>query len=151
VIFFKNSNMRRLLWILVLFLILLNGCSQGERIVDETWPDGTPKRTYLVMGEGDERVILEETLYYPDGQIKASGEMQNGKRHGHWIYYHKNGKTWSEGYFKNGENDGKRLTYFDDGTLQYEAWYDNGQRVGTWKFYNKEGELIKEVPYTDSH
>jgi antitoxin component YwqK of YwqJK toxin-antitoxin module len=137
-----------MIWFLIFSVILLEACSFGEKVIDETYPDGSPKRELICKGRGEKRVILKETQYYPNGQIMLTGKYREGERDGYWIYYFENGNKWSEGFYKKGENDGKRLTYFENGRLRYEAWYTNGKRSGLWKFFDEAGNLIKEVDYS---
>jgi len=134
-----------------IFLLLVPSlivCAQKQKVREEVYGDGTPKRDCIYKGTGEKRILLQETTYYPNKQVQQTGTYRNGRRHGRWIYYYENGKVWSEGFFKEGKSHGKRLTYFEDGKLRYEAWYKNDQRTGTWKFYDRNGTLIKEVDYT---
>ena len=36
--------------------------------------------------------VLEQVLYFPDGKIKAKGNLKKNKKNGLWIYYDRNGK-----------------------------------------------------------
>jgi len=133
--------------ITAVIIISLSSCSQKEKVVEDTWPDGTPKRECIYDGKGEERILLKETFYYPNRQVELTGEYKDGERHGYWVYYFNNGNIWSEGFYNMGKNDGKRLTYFENGKLRYEAYYKDDERVGKWKFFDEAGNLIKEVNY----
>ena len=133
--------------IIVLFCILIS-CSPKQKVVEETYDDGSPKRECIYKGEGEDRMLLKETFFYPNRQVEMTGEYKDGERHGYWIYYFENGNVWSEGFYSMGQNDGKRLTYFENGKLRYEAFYKDGERVGTWKFYDEAGNLIRDVNYS---
>jgi len=127
--------------------VLLPGCTRETRVVEESWPDGKPRRECIYKGSGDDRELIRETIFYANGQAEITGTYRNGKRDGRWVYYFENGNVWSEGLFREGKNEGKRLTYFENGKLRYEAWYKDDQRTGIWKFYDEAGNLIKEVDY----
>ncbi|MFH1159839.1 MAG: toxin-antitoxin system YwqK family antitoxin [bacterium] len=126
----------------------LTSCAHKQKVVEESYPDGTPKRECIYRGSGDKKILLSETFYYPNGQVQVTGGYKNGQRNGYWKYFYENGNLWSEGYYKEGKNHGKRLTYFENGKLRYEAWYDEDERTGIWKFYDTSGKLIKEVDYS---
>jgi|GEM_PF-162855 len=136
-------------WVLPVFLSLfLISCSPKHKVVEETYPDGTPRRECEYKGFDEKKVLLEETFYYTNGQIEMTGAYKEGERDGYWIYYYENGNVWSEGSYRKGKNEGKRLTYFENGKLRYEAYYKDNERVGIWKFYDQAGNLIKEVDYS---
>ncbi|MFC2101729.1 toxin-antitoxin system YwqK family antitoxin [Bacteroidota bacterium] len=132
----------------ILLSVILVSCSMRQKVVEETYPDGSPRRECEYRGTGDDKVLLKETFYYENGQVEMTGAYSEGERDGYWIYYYENGNVWSEGLYKKGKNDGKRLTYFENGRLRYEAYYKDNERVGTWKFFDQAGNLIKEVDYS---
>ena len=131
-------------------LFILSSCRFEHKEVEETYPDGSPKRVCVYLGKGDNRELIKETTYYPNKQIQMEGEYKNKQRNGKWIYYHEDGKIWSEGFFKKGKSDGLRKTYFDNGRLRYEGNYKDDVRVGKWRFYDEKGVLLKEVDYSRS-
>ena len=141
-------NKKSYVSLVVIALIgIFSSCSPKHLVIEETYDDGNPKRECVYQGEGEDRILLKETFFYPNRQIEMTGAYQDGERHGHWIYYFENGNVWSEGFYNLGENDGKRLTYFENGKLRYEAFYKDGKRIGTWRFYDEAGNLIKDVEY----
>jgi antitoxin component YwqK of YwqJK toxin-antitoxin module len=40
--------------------------------------------------------------YYPDGSIRAKGNLKDGKRNGYWKWYRKDGSKMKVGFFTNG-------------------------------------------------
>jgi len=141
--------MTRALTILCTSLLALTvSCSPRHKVVEESYPDGSPRRECEYRGSGEKKELMKETFFYANGQIEMTGGYRDGERNGNWIYYYENGNVWSEGSYKNGKNDGKRLTYYENGRLRYEAWYKENERTGLWKFYDQAGNLIKEVDYT---
>ena len=139
--------MKQLPVVFVLALFILTSCNREKRVVEESYPDGSPKKVCIYKGRGENRQILKETTYYASGKTQMEGGFKENKRDGHWVYYYENGKKWSEGFFKNGKNDGKRVTYYENGLVRYEAYYKDGNRVGVWKFFDDKGNLLKEVDY----
>lgn len=143
---------RALGWMIsVLMVLALSSCSMKHKVVEETFPNGSPRRECEYRGSGEDRELLKETFYYANGQIEMTGAYKEGERDGFWTYYYENGNVWSEGSYNKGKNDGKRLTYFENGKLRYEAWYKDNERVGLWKFYDQAGNLLKEVDYSKAN
>lgn len=133
---------------LLFTLIAAVACAQKETVVEESYPDGTPKKEATYKGSGQNRELIKETYYYERNKVEMTGGYHNGKRNGYWVSYYENGNKWSEGYYKNGMNDGKRVTYFESGKTRYVGYYKNDRRVGKWQFYDEAGNLLKEVDFS---
>jgi antitoxin component YwqK of YwqJK toxin-antitoxin module len=116
--------------------------------MEETYPDGSPKRECVYKGKNTSRELIRETTWYPHKKIQMMGEYKKKKRDGNWIYYYENGNVWSEGSFKDGKSEGKRTTHYEDGKIFYEGYYQEDRRVGVWKFYNEKGKFVKSVDYS---
>ena len=139
--------MKRLPAIMLLTVFLIASCTREKKVVEESYPDGSPKRVCIYRGNGDDRQLMRETTYYPGKKVKMDGNYKNNQRDGQWTYWYENGTKWSEGFFRDGKNEGRRLTYFENGRIRYEAYYNNGNRVGKWKFYDVKGRLLQVVDY----
>ena len=139
--------MKRTLAVLLIAFIIVS-CNRQRSVIEEKYPDGSPKRVCLYTGRGEGRQMIRETTYYPNGKLQMDGTYKNNKREGQWIYWYENGSKWSEGFFREGKNDGKRLTYFKNGKVRYEAYYQDGLRVGKWKFFDDKGKLLQEIDYS---
>lgn len=131
--------------LLVIFAII--SCTHETKIMEETYPNGSPKRECIYKGKDASRELIRETTWYPNKKVQMSGEFKEKKRNGKWIYYYENGNVWSEGFFKDGKSDGKRTTYYENGRIFYEGYYQEDRRVGIWKFYDEKGTLVKSVDY----
>jgi antitoxin component YwqK of YwqJK toxin-antitoxin module len=131
--------------LLVIFAII--SCTHETKIMEETYPNGSPKRECIYQGKDASRELIRETTWYPNKKVQMSGEFKEKKRNGKWIYYYENGNVWSEGFFKDGKSDGKRTTYYENGRIFYEGYYQEDRRVGIWKFYDEKGTLVKSVDY----
>ncbi|MCX6252193.1 MAG: hypothetical protein NTX61_15770 [Bacteroidetes bacterium] len=134
--------------IFFLSILALVSCKRERRVVESSYPDGSPKRVCVYRGRGTGKELLKESNYYPNKKVQLEGTYKDNKKDGKWVYYHANGLIWSEGFFRKGENDGKRTTYYENGKVRYEAFYNLGVRVGKWKFYDEKGGLVKEVDYS---
>ncbi len=134
--------------ILLFTLLAAVACVRQETLVEESYPDGTPKKEATYKGSGPDRELTKETYYYQNKKPEMTGGYKNGKRDGYWVSYYENGNKWSEGYYRNGMNDGKRITYFESGKVRYVGYYLNDRRVGKWQFYDEAGNLLREVDYS---
>jgi antitoxin component YwqK of YwqJK toxin-antitoxin module len=140
--------MKNCTFLLILILGLLAACSREHKVVEESYPDGSPKRVIIYLGKGENREMIRETTFYPNKQMQMDGAYKNSKRDGKWMYWYENGKVWSEGYFINGKSDGKRTTYFENGKVRYEGFYKEDMRVGKWRFFDESGRMLQEVDYS---
>ena len=133
---------------LVLLVFLATSCRFEQKVIEETYPDGSPKRVCIYKGKGENREMIRETIFYENRQMQMDGEYKDGKRNGLWVSWYMNGKKWSEGTFKNGKSEGRRVTYFENGKVRYDGAYKNDQRVGKWRFYDETGKLLAEQDYS---
>ncbi|CAD8104077.1 unnamed protein product [Paramecium primaurelia] len=91
-------------------------------------------------------------------KVLESGEYQNDKRSGIWVYIYDNNKIGGEQYNEQGQKNGKWIKLSDINTqLTYIGEYKKGQKVGKWDtdfnyfgnkqigggLYDEEGEGIK--------
>ncbi len=54
--------------------------------------------------------------YYPDGRLKAAGQMKDGELHGQWNWYRNDGTLMRSGKFALGEQTGTWTTWNRDGS-----------------------------------
>lgn len=144
----KNYNMNLKYLPLLFILVFFAGCNREEKIVEESYPDGSPKRVCLYKGKGENREMIRETTFYPNKQMQMDGGYKNNKREGVWKYWYENGKPWSEGFYVNGKSEGKRTTYFENGKIRYVGNYREDMRVGKWQFFDETGRMLSEVDYS---
>ena len=140
--------MKAKLSLLALLIFFLSSCRFENKVVEETYQDGSPKRVCLYLGKGENRELIKETTYYPNKQAQMEGTYKNNKRDGKWTYWYENGKIWSEGNFLNGKSEGKRIAYFENGKVRYDGFYKEDMRVGKWRFFDENGRLLKEADYS---
>ncbi|MCX6277880.1 MAG: hypothetical protein NT004_07270 [Bacteroidetes bacterium] len=135
-----------------LFILLitssLTSCNPENKVIEEAYPDGSPKRVCVYLGKGANREMIRETTYYPNKKPQMEGGYKDNKREGKWLYWYENGKMWSEGFFIRGKSDGKRTTYFENGKVRYEGSYKEDMRVSKWRFFDENGRLLQEVDYS---
>jgi len=139
--------MKKQYLISLLVIFAFTSCTHETKVIEETYPDGSPKRECVYKGKDGSRELLRETTWYPHKKIQMTGEYKSRQRDGRWVYYYENGNIWSEGFFKNGKSDGKRITHYENGKVFYEGFYDEDRRVGVWTFYDEKGKFLKSVDY----
>jgi len=132
----------------IVVILAATSCTHETRVVESTYPDGSPKRVCVYKGSDASRELIRETTYYPNKKVQLQGEYKARKRDGKWAYYYENGNLWSEGFFKDGKSDGKRTTYYENGKIYYEGTYKEDVQVGVWNFYDEKGKLVKAVDYS---
>jgi antitoxin component YwqK of YwqJK toxin-antitoxin module len=132
--------------IVVFFLIACDGNPVVEKII-ETHPNNQPKVVHLVQMVNDKEEVVEQKIFFDNGQLKIGGKLSNGKRNGKWVAYFEDGTLQSEGEFVNGVRTGIAKVYFPKGNLRYEGQYKDDKEIGHWKFYNEKGKLVKEKDY----
>lgn len=128
----------------VMFMI---ACTpEAFEVVEESYPEGTPKVVRYYNNESME-VLLKETQYYDDGSKYIEGTFKNGERNGTWQAWYRDGKLWSQGEYKDGLENGTKTVYHDNGQKYYEGRIQDEKRTGTWTFWDKEGNVVKKINY----
>lgn len=113
---------------------------------------------YYCQSCGDQAVVVRDfdsipgacgvTFYTDRGQVVAQGRMQDQKRIGPWITYHKGGKSvMTHEQYKDDLLDGIKKTYYPDGTLAESCPYKLGRRHGVCSYYGPGGQLIKTFTF----
>jgi antitoxin component YwqK of YwqJK toxin-antitoxin module len=85
--------------------------------------------------------------YFPEGQLKVSGFVEQGKRVGVWISYFPNGNKQSENNYVNGMLSGKTVVLYSNGQIMYIGYYNNGAPDGEWLYYDETGKMTKHLNY----
>ncbi|CAD8208969.1 unnamed protein product [Paramecium pentaurelia] len=85
--------------------------------------------------------------YCSQAKVFESGEYQNDKRSGIWIYIYDNNKIGGGQYNEEGQKNGKWIEVSDDfncnSQLTYHGEYRNGQKVGKWDIWYKNQQIGK--------
>lgn len=138
--------MKKIISIFIVSLLLFACSTSYKEIIEETYPDGTPKIVKYYTDNTSEELI-KEVQYYQNRNLKLEGKYENGQRDGKWTYWYENGNKWSEGNYNDGIDDGMKTVWYGNGQKYYEGNYSNGKRVGKWRFWDEAGKLVKEVEY----
>lgn len=117
--------MRSLLFILLLVSLSTNA---QERIVAQTFEDGSSHVVLYFKGKGEDAYKVKEEVYFENGNLDYSGEYnKEGQEDGEWTYYHNNGNVMALEYYKDGLEHGTFKEYHTDGQLFRESDYKKGE------------------------
>lgn len=102
------------------------------------------------LNEDSEELLSDgfHELTYPNGKLKSSGTISNGKKEGTWTHYREDGTKWSECNFNGGKPNGKVVSFHPNGQVNYIGYFTGGEKSGNWMFYDLQGKLVKEVDMT---
>ena len=109
------------------------------RIVEETWPDGTPRSRQQVYTSADGTAINHGLLvrWYDNGQREYEAMFVDGHKEGTATRWHRNGQKWTEERYKKGKKNGTCVTWDESGDkVKEEAWtFDKPH--GTWTVWKR--------------
>jgi antitoxin component YwqK of YwqJK toxin-antitoxin module len=89
----------------------------------------------------------DEDLYYPNGQVKRTGEKHLNLNEGIWIWYFENGKKKLEGGFKQGKREGLWMAWDEEGNKVFENVYKNDMLNGYCRHFYPDGNIKSEGNY----
>lgn len=118
--------------IILIISIILNVLSVDAQTV--YWPNGQIKTT----GNQDNGTFIE---YLESGQLEHKYNYKNGIMHGEFINYYKNGQISRKSNYLNGKQAGECIGYFENGKLQYKSNYLNDKLNGEDVEYFENGQL----------
>lgn len=132
---------------LAMLVILLAACNSTHyKVIEQTYPDGSPKVVKYYKSESME-VLLKETQLYNDSSNYIEGTYKDGMRDGIWTAWYPNGNVWSTGNYKEGKEHGKKIVYYENGQKYYEGVKENDQRLGVWTFWDEDGKELNTIDY----
>ena len=79
-------------------------------------------------------MIMRNSIFYKNGNIKYEGDFINDKPEGNGKYYWENSEYYI-GQFKNGFKHGKGIYYYKNGKIRYEGDFINDKFEGNGKYY----------------
>jgi antitoxin component YwqK of YwqJK toxin-antitoxin module len=104
------------------------------------------KKQLAVTGGGEKFVER-----YKIGQKKLQGYMlDDGKKVGHWTYWHENGRELQKGEYKDGKQEGLWTYWHENGQKKEEGEWEDRKQVGNWTYWHDNGQREKEGEYKDS-
>jgi antitoxin component YwqK of YwqJK toxin-antitoxin module len=114
-------------------------------------------RVYHRNTNGDIRACA--TSYYPNGQVKQSLEILNGRAFGPYQEWHENGRMKVDTFIVGGDPtldqyapsswlfDGPSRAWDEEGNVSGEFTYSKGALDGDVVYYHKNGRIWKKAPF----
>lgn len=113
--------------------IYSNGKITGEGIIDDEGVKDGPWKEY-----------------FEEGELRAEGVYNQGKRVGKWHFYHQNGSIEQEGnYNAEGNPEGQWKWYYANAKVLREESFRNGLSDGLYMEYDTTGKVIVQGEYVD--
>lgn len=86
-------------------------------------------------------------LYYPNGNVRAAGWIEDHLREGYWFFYSDNGTLEREGHYREGRPTDWWIYYDKDGKPAHKCQLEDGIKNGYCLKYT-EGELSSASRYS---
>lgn len=111
--------------------------------------------------EGDQKPLIVQHEYYPNGKVKREASFRDGQREGVWREFDEQGNVVNSQTYKKGalisqgvvDTDGKRRgdykEFYPDSTLRAEGLFIDGKRSGEWRFFYQNGKVQEVGTYKD--
>ena len=90
---------------------------------------------------------ITQYQFFSNCTLRSKGQMIDGKRQGHWVYYHSTGYKQSEADYVDDLENGMHTVYRENGVPYYRGAYSDGKRIGVWEFYDADGNLTGTKQY----
>ena len=92
--------------------------------------------------------IAKVTFYNLNGKKESQGKMEDKKKIGKWIYFHKDGESiMIEENYVNGKLEGVYKTFYPDGKPTIIAWYKNGKLDGKYQRFSIKNKIYEDFTY----
>jgi len=142
-----------------LLLTIAAGCTTGGRrapsaaepveVVEEFWPDGTPKTREEVIRQPDGSLVKNGcyTSWHNNGNKAYEATYDHGELNGVAHAWHKNGQLWTEEHYDHGVREGLRRNWDEKGRLRGEESYAEGKPDGTWTIWKGDGTVEWQESY----
>ena len=123
-------------------IVLLVACS-SEKVNFSQLQD----RNGLFYMVNEEKPFSGDIVSYQEGKIEFEGNIRNGLREDHWVYYYTNGQKKSEGEYKAGAKDGTWTYYSENGMQSGVETYKEGVILGN-QAVAEETDTVSKMPET---
>lgn len=102
----------------------------------------------LAEGNRDKKKI-DVKMFYPNGNIKKQGLLENNKATGEWQFYDYNGVLTSKYSYMNGDYEGVGYEYYGNQKIKNELNYKAGKAEGCYKEYYVNGNILETGMYVN--
>lgn len=81
------------------------------------------------------------TKDYPNGKLRYSGQFENNKPVGQFLYYYETGKPKATIQHAGDGKHASTTLFAEDGSKMAEGFYTNQLKDSTWKYFDSKGNL----------
>ena len=136
--------------ILIATLGLFSSCGSSDTEVASKYPNGKPMKEFKIAWEGDNKLVVGEIRYYPNGQKEIEGAYdKEGKKTGKWTSWYASGKISKEENYLADKKHGRQIDYYESGKPNFESNYKNNIPDGDWIFYDGQGNKKSRIVFKD--
>lgn len=128
-------------YVAILFFLIVQNSTFGQRIVVETWDSGKEKVVFdITKGTYEKPIDYYYFKFYPNGKVYKEGNYVNEKVSGEWKFYYQNGKLKSSAVYAFGNLSGEYKSYYISGDIEQMGQYQVGQLVDV-QLFNRDGTI----------
>jgi len=139
--------MKNLIYLVLVVLILASCETKNSEIIDY-YTDSIPKTEHFYEYLGNQKIIVKEIRYYPNGIKQSEGKFtEQEKKDGKWTYYYENGEKWYEENYSAGKKNGKHIEWYKSGKKMYEANYADDILEGKMTIWDEKGDKVSTSEY----
>ena len=111
--------------------------------------------------ESEQKPLIVQHEYYPNGKVKREASFRDGKREGVWREFDEQGHVINSQTYQKGvltgegivDTDGKRRggykEFYPDNSIRTEGVFVDGKRSGEWTFYYQNGKVQEVGNYVE--
>jgi antitoxin component YwqK of YwqJK toxin-antitoxin module len=144
---------------------------RGRRLekTEQTFPDGQKKiegmvlQARLVMKEPDDWAAAKLATYvadgkdqkhgpwkawYPNGQLRFSGEYQWDRPSGEFTWWHANGQKSLQASYESGRKQGQWTWWHPNGQKSIQGQYHDDLPVDRWVWWHETGKVAQRVDFS---
>lgn len=130
-------------WLFVAALGLFSAC-QNKKDCVQTFPDGTPHRKYVTIGDKIEGEMLD---YSREGKLLSRKFFKNDKQEGKTEYFFESGKLREVQYYQAGLRTQFDTVFLENGQISNIIQYDAGKINGSFISFDSSGTKIFHAIY----
>ncbi len=81
--------------------------------------------------------------WYENGQLRMSGQFEQGKRHGTFTWWHANGQRQLLGVYNHGQRTEAWTWWHENGMKSVQGAYQLDEPVGEWVYWDLDGKVVR--------
>jgi antitoxin component YwqK of YwqJK toxin-antitoxin module len=114
------------------------------KTVDDWWL--ARLATYAQQGKDQKHGTW--TAWYPNSQMKFTGEYQLDKPHGKFSWWHQNGQKSLEAHYLDGQKDGQWTWWHPNGQKSIQGQYTGNVPVDQWTWWHDTGKVAQRIDFS---